>query len=42
VVDNYVPGLMDIAPCVVYLVLGLFMGIGYGMRTRRTTGPLPS
>jgi hypothetical protein len=33
---------LDFVPCLVYIVVGLFLGIWYGMRTRRAPRPRPS
>ena len=40
--NSYILGFLDIAPCIVYIVLGLLMGVWYGTRTRRTPGPRAS
>lgn len=42
IAEEYIPGPLDIAPCIVYIVLGLFAGIWYGMRTGRFPRQRPS
>ena len=38
---DYVPTLLDFAPCAIYIILGLFLGIWYGIRTGRIPRPRP-
>jgi hypothetical protein len=35
----FIPTMLDFAPCAIYILLGLFLGIGYGIRTGRIPGP---
>lgn len=37
----YVVSLLDFVPCLVYIVMGLFLGIWYGKRTGRAPGQRP-